>query len=260
MIECKFCGAENEETREACWNCFAPLKGEAGAVMKARVARITEAQPSAAEVPAGEAPAGEVPVVRARRRGLSVGLLVGIVVILLVGGGGFFFYTKFFREKPQEVAKDFVTAFVQALSSQDLSGIKPYIDPVDATTLPTNKKEFKEKVMSYLRSMGVNVPEKVGGMDIIDLVSSLKPTVQSLSAQIESASFSEAKVRVQVSLTTSGALPAMLTSPSLQGSTTLTLVRQGLDWKVSLSKTFPSLTRSAPGNMPMLNMPMRPQR
>lgn len=246
MVECKFCGAENEETREACWNCFAPLKGVSAEAMKERMAKITESMPAEA-VATGEA----VPAVKPRRRGLSLGWLVGIVLILLIGGGGFFFYTKIFREKPQQVTKDFVNAFVQGMSNQDLAVIKPYIDPVDAATLPTTKQELKEKVLSYLRSMGVNVQEKMGGMDIIDLISSLKPTIQSITAQTESASLNEAKVRVQVSLAAGGALPAMVKLPSLQGSLTLTLVRQGLDWKVSLSKSFPSSTTMPVGNVPV---------
>ncbi len=240
MLECKFCGAENEETREACWNCFAPLKGEAAAEMKARVAKIREAVPP-----------GEVPITVARRRQLSLGWLVGIVLVLLIGGGGFFFYTKIFQEKPQQVAKEFLNAFVQGLANQDLSPIKPYIDPVDSATLPTTKEELKEKVMGYLRSMGTALPEKIGGMDILDLISSLKPAVQSVNTNIESTSFSEAKVKVQLSLTAKGAIPPLVgLPPSLQGSTTLTLVRKGLDWKVSLSKTFPSPT------VPAVNMPV----
>lgn len=246
MIECNFCGAENEETREACWNCFAPLKGEVASAMKARVARITETLPAEeAGIP------GEVPRVKARPRGLSLGWIVGIVLILIIGGGGFIFYTKIFREKPQQVARDFVNAFVQGIASQDLTGIKPYIDPVDATTLPTTKQELKEKISSYLQSMGVNVPEKVAGMDILDLISSLKPAVQSLNTQMESASFSEAKVRVQVALTIASPIPAMGGLPSSpQGTVTLTLIRQGLDWKVSLSKSFPSSAGTPTGNMP----------
>ncbi|MBC7329407.1 hypothetical protein H5T88_03510 [bacterium] len=253
MIECKFCGAENEETREACWNCFAPLKGEAAAAMKARVGRITEAVPTggaeAAPTGGAEAAPAETVGVVARRRGLSLGWLVGIVVILLVLGGGFFFYTKLFREKPQQVARDFVYAFVQGIVAQDLSSIKPYIDPVDAATLPTTKEELKEKVSSYLNSMGVNLPSQFAGKDILDVISSLKPTVQSVSAQTESSSFSEAKVRVQVSLTAGGIMLPMMTQQPLQGSVVLTLIRQGLNWRVSLSKSMPSA--SAPSsNMP----------
>ncbi|MGB9607596.1 MAG: hypothetical protein ACPL7E_03565, partial [bacterium] len=164
MIECKFCGAENEETRQACWNCFAPLKGEVAEAMKERVARIREV------VPSTEATAAPVEAaVVARRRGLSLGWLVGIVVFLLILGGGFFFYLKIFREKPQQVARDFVYAFVQGLSSQDLSPIKPYIDPVDATNLPTTKEDTKKKILAYLSTMGVKVPSQIGGKDIFDL-------------------------------------------------------------------------------------------
>ena len=244
MIECKFCGAENEETREACWNCFAPLKGEAAAAMKARVGKIAEAAPTGEAAAAAEA----VGVV-ARRRALSVGWIVGIVVILLVLGGGFFFYTKFFREKPQQVAKDFVNAFVQGVVAQDLSSIKPYIDPVDAATLPTTKEELKKKVSDYLKSMGVSLPSQFAGKDILDVISSLKPAVQSVSTQTESASLSEAKVRVQVSLAAGGAMLPMITQQPLQGSVVLTLIRQGLNWKVSLSKSMPS------ASAPTTNMP-----
>jgi len=249
MIECQFCGAENEDTREACWNCFAPLKGEAAAAMKARIARVTEAAPS------GEAaPSEEAPVVKARR-GISRGWLVGIVLILLIGGGGFVFYREIFQQKPKEISEDFVNAFVQGVSSQDLSLIKPYIDPVDAATLPTDKQEIKKTVTSYLRSMGVSIPEKVAGMDIMDLVSSLKPTVQSLSVSTESTSLNEAKVRVQASLIPTGTVPPMLRLPSLEGSATLTLVRQGLDWKVSLSKSFLPPAGAPVGNIPAGNIP-----
>ncbi|MBC7327444.1 hypothetical protein H5T87_04940 [bacterium] len=250
MVECKFCGAENPETKEACWNCFAPLKGGAAAAMQAAMARITEAVP-----PAEGKAVVEAPAIKVRKRGFPLGLLVGVIIILIVGGGGFFFYSKIFREKPQQVAKDFINAFVQSLVSQDLSTIKPYIDPVDAANLPTTKEDFKKKVLQYLRSMGVNVSEKVGGMDIMDLVATIKPTVQSLNAQTESASFSEAKVRVQVVLSANtSALPIPVSLPSLQGSVTLTLVRQGLDWKVSLNKSFPSQSPLT-GKSPMGKMP-----
>jgi uncharacterized membrane protein YvbJ len=245
MIECKFCGAENEDTREACWNCFAPLKGEAAAAMKARVGRVTEPAPTAESAAAPQEAVGVV----ARRRGISLGWVVGIVVILLVLGGGFFFYTKLFREKPQQVAKDFVYAFVQGITAQDLSSIKPYIDPVDAATLPTTKEELKKKISNYLNSMGVNLPSQFAGKDILDVISSLKPTVQSVSAQTESSSLSEAKVRVQVSLAAGGLMLPMMTQQPLQGSVVLTLIRQGLNWKVSLSKSMPSASAPAT-NMP----------
>ncbi|MGB9797587.1 MAG: hypothetical protein ACPLSK_03105 [bacterium] len=233
MIECKFCGAENEETRQACWNCFAPLKGEVAEAMKERVARIREV------VPSTEATAAPVEAaVVARRRGLSLGWLVGIVVFLLILGGGFFFYLKIFREKPQQVARDFVYAFVQGLSSQDLSPIKPYIDPVDATNLPTTKEDTKKKILAYLSTMGVKVPSQIGGKDIFDLLSSLRPAVQSVNTQMESASLSEAKVNVRVAIGISGGMLPMMPQQSVQGSATLTLIRQGLDWKVSLSKSM----------------------
>jgi uncharacterized membrane protein YvbJ len=245
MIECKFCGAENEETREACWNCFAPLKGEAAAAMKVRVGRITEAATPVSEAAAPPEAVG----VAVRRRGLSLGWLVGIVVILLVLGGGFFFYIKLFRDKPQQVAKDFVYAFVQGIVAQDISSIKPYIDPVDAATIPTTKEELKKKVSNYLNSMGVNLPSQFAGKDILDVISSLKPTVQSVSAHTESSSLSESKVRVQVTLAATGVMLPMMSQQPLQGSVVLTLIRQGLNWKVSLSKSMPSTSA------PITNMP-----
>lgn len=237
MIECKFCGAENEDTREACWNCFAPLKGTMAEALKGRMAPLVKEEAVPREVSA------EAPPLPRVRKGLSVKTLVGIIVALAIVGGGFFFYRTYFLQKPVQVAQDFTRALINGIVNQDLSLIKPYIDPSEALELPASgqKEETQKKIKEYLQGMGVQIPSQVMGMNIFDLISTLKPTITSLSAERSSSSLKEARVNVQVSLQASSPMPGIQIPASLNGGGTVVLVRQGLDWKVSLSKTFPSV-------------------